>query len=255
MKQGIIGEVTLGLGSAYVPVRKEFIATALSVVGSLAGSLIGGAASAAAERRAEARQRAEEAKEQAYYNRRYNESYVDTAAGQRLITRAKGIYDSQIKKAQGAAAVGGGTDASVQMAKDSANKAVGDTIADMAAQDTARQERADEHHRAAESRFAAMDMQREMQRGQNIANVASAASNAMLQAGSALAGSTSLKGSSNQSTSVAKSAANTSDIVKSSGGNGPAVQMNNMNSTADQIKIGDTNFVGTYDYKPKRYDR
>ena len=188
MKQGIIGEVTLGLGSAYVPMKKEFIATALSVVGSLAGSLIGGAASAAAERRAEARQRAEEAKEQAYYNRRYNESYVDTAAGQRLITRAKSIYDSQIKKAQGAAAVGGGTDASVQMAKDSANKAVGDTIADMAAQDTARQERADEHHRAAESRFAAMDMQREMQRGQNIANVASAASNAIFQAGSALAG-------------------------------------------------------------------
>lgn len=233
--------MTLGLGSAYVPMKKEFISAIIGAVGGIASGLIGGAASAAAARRAEAKQRADEAKEQAYYNRRYNESYVDTAAGQRLITRAKSIYDSQIKKAQGAAAVGGGTDASVQMAKDSANKAVGDTIADMAAQDAARQERADEHHRSAESRFAAMDMQREMQRGQNIANVASAASNAIFQAGSALAGSTSLKGSSNQSTSVAKSAANTSDIVKSSGGNGPAVQMNNMNSTADNAVTSDPN--------------
>lgn len=205
MKQGIIGEVTLGLGSAYVPKKKEFIGAIIGAVGGIASALIGGAASARAAKRAEDKQRADEAKEQAYYNRRYNESYVDTAAGQRLITRAKSIYDSQIKKAQGAAAVGGGTDASVQMAKDSANKAVGDTIADMSAQDTARQERADEQHRAEQRRFSQMDMQRELQRGENIAQVASAASNALMQGASLAAGSTSLKGSSNQSTSVPSS--------------------------------------------------
>lgn len=205
MKQGIIGEVTLGMGSSYSPMRKEFISAIIGAVGGIASALIGGAASSRAAKRAEAKQREDEAKEQAYYNRRYNESFVDTAAGQRLVNRAKSIYDSQIKKAQGAAAVGGGTDASVQMAKDSANNAVGNTIADMAAQDTARQERADEQHRAEQRRFSQMDMQREIQKGENVAQVASAASNAIFQAGSALAGSTSLKGSSNQSTSVPSS--------------------------------------------------
>ena len=209
MKQGIIGEVTLGLGMSYCPTRKEFIAGILAAAGGLASTLIGGAASAAAERAAAARQRAEEAKENAYYNRRYNEDFIDKAAGQNLVRRAKDIYDRQIRHAQGAAAVGGGTDAAVQMAKDSANKAVGDTIADISAQDTARKESADAQHRAAESRFAQMDMQRESQRGQNIAQVASGLSNAVFQAAGSLAGSTSLKGGSNQSTHLAQQSPST----------------------------------------------
>lgn len=244
MKQGIIGEVTLGLGSAYVPKKKEFIGAIIGAVGGIASGLIGGAASAAAARRAESKQRADEAKEAAYYNRRYNEDYVDTAAGQNLVRRANDIYKKQVKQAVGAEAVGGGTNAATQMAKDSANRAVGETIADMAAQDTARKERADEQHRAAESRFAAMDMQREMTKGDNVAQVAAMASNAIMQGASAIEGSSSLKGGSNNGTSVEKPASGSVTSVSTSapapsvstqtfGGNN-SIESNSSNVTPEQ---------------------
>ena len=172
--------------SPYVPARKEWVATALGVAGGLLSSFIGGSSASRAAKEAERRQRAQEAKEQAWYNRRYNEDYLDTAAGQNLVRRARQMYDKNIKRAQGAAAVSGGTDASVQMAKDSANQAMGDTIANIAASDQSRKSQVDAMHRQAEAQFAQQDMNREMQRAQNITNAAQAASNAMMSVGSAV---------------------------------------------------------------------
>ena len=176
----------LGLVNPYVPQRKEWIATAIGAGAGLLSSFLGGSAASSAAREAERRQRQQEAKENAWYNRRYNEDYVDTAAGQNLVRRAKQMYDRSIKRAAGAKAVAGGTDASVQMAKDSANQAMGDTIANIAASDQARKSQVDNMHRQAESQFAQMDMQREMNRANAITNAAQQASNAMIAAGSAV---------------------------------------------------------------------
>ena len=171
---------------AYVPQRKEWIATAIGAIGGLASSLIGGNAASKAAKAAERRQRAQEAKEDAWYNRRYYEDYVDTAAGQNLVRRAKDYAKEQWKKAAGAQAVAGGTDAATQMAKDAGNKMVGDTIANIAATDQQRKAQVDNMHRQAEAQFAQMDMNREMQRAQNITNAAQNASNAMMSIGSAV---------------------------------------------------------------------
>jgi hypothetical protein len=62
---------------------------------------------------------------------------------------------------------------------------VGDTIANIAATDQARNDNVDNMHRQAQDRFAQMDMAREQQRAQNITNAASAASNAIMSAASA----------------------------------------------------------------------
>jgi hypothetical protein len=176
----------LGMGNSLTPSRKEWIATAIGVVGGLASSLIGGAASANAAQRAEKRQRAQEAKERAWYNRRYNEDYVDTAAGQNLVRRAKEFARDNWKKAAGSQAVAGGTAAATQMAKDAGNKMMGDTLANVAATDQARKAQVDNMHRQAEQGFAQMDMNRELQRAQNITNATQAASNAMMSVGSAV---------------------------------------------------------------------
>ena len=177
----------LGIGNAYAPNKKEWIGALIGAVGGLASSLIGGAASSSAAEAAERRQRQQEAKENAWYTRRYNEDYIDTAAGQNLVRRAKEFAKSQWKKASGAQAVAGGTDASVAMAKEAGNKMMGDTIADIAAADLNRKQRVDEIHRTAEQQFAQNDINREMQRANNIKEAAQGASNAIFSAAGALA--------------------------------------------------------------------
>ena len=176
----------LGIGNAYAPDKKEWIAAAIGAVGGLASALIGGAASSSAAEAAERRQQQQEAKENAWYTRRYNEDYVDTAAGQNLVRRAKEFAKSQWKKASGAQAVAGGTDASVAMAKEAGNRMMGDTIADIAAADLNRKQRVDEQHRAAEAQFAQNDINREMQRANNIKEAAQGASNAIFSAAGSL---------------------------------------------------------------------
>lgn len=196
----------LGMGNCFAPSHKSWIVSAIGAGVGLASSLIGGHKAAQAAREAEKKQRVMEAKENAWYTRRYNEDYVDTAAGQNLVRRAKDYAREQWKKAAGAQAVAGGTDAATQMAKDAGNKMVGDTIANIAAQDTARKAQVDNVHMQNEQRFGQMDVNRELQRAQNITQAAQGASNAIMSAAGAIEqGSTkpaSLTGGSNNSTVV-----------------------------------------------------
>ena len=153
------------MGIAFAPSRKEWIAAAIGAGLGLASSLIGGAKASKAVKAAERRQREQEAREEAWYNRRYNEDYVDTAAGQNLVRRAKEYARENAKKVAGAQAVAGGTDA---------------------ATDQSRKAQVDNMHRQAEAQFAQQDMQREMQRAQNITNAAQNASNAIMSAAGAV---------------------------------------------------------------------
>jgi hypothetical protein len=176
----------LGMGNILAPSQKRWIVSAIGAGVGLASSLIGGASAARAQRAAEYRQRQQEAKEEAWYKRRYNEDYVDTAAGQNLVRRAKEFAKENWKKAAGAQAVAGGTDAATAMAKEAGNKMVGDTIANIAATDQARKDNVDNMLRQAQANFAQMDMAREQQRAQNITNAAQSASNAIMSAAGAV---------------------------------------------------------------------
>jgi hypothetical protein len=196
----------LGMGIVGVPQRKEWVFTALTTAAGLASSLFGGASASKAAKEAEKRQRYAEDRERAWYKRRYNEDYLDTAAGQNLVRRAKDYAREQWKKAAGAQAVAGGTDAATAQAKEAGNRMVGDTMANIAAADSQRKAQVDAQHRQAEQQFAQMDMNREMQRAQNITNAAQNASNAIMSMGSALSQASSskanLNGGSNNSKTI-----------------------------------------------------
>ena len=176
----------LGMGNCFAPSRKEWVAAALGAAAGIATSLIGGSQASKAAKEAEKRQRRQEAQEEAWYNRRYNEDYIDTKAGQNLVRRAKDFAKENWKKASGAQAVAGGTAAATAMAKEAGNKMMGDTIANIGANDENRKMQADNLHRQAQNQFAQMDMAREMQRAQNITNAAQSASNALMSVGSAV---------------------------------------------------------------------
>ena len=175
----------LGQGMDLMPRRKNWLPVALAAAG-FASSVIGGHQASRAAKAAERRQRAREAEENAYFTRRYNEDYAYTAAGQNLLRRAKDYARENWRKAAGAQAVAGGTDAATAMAKEAGNKMVGDTVANIAAQDTARKANVDAQHQIQRNQFAQMDMNREQARANAITQAAQGASNALMGAAAAL---------------------------------------------------------------------
>ena len=149
-------------------------------------SILGGVSSANAARRAERLRQEQDAKNAAWFNRKYNESYIDTAAGRNAIRQAQDFAKRQTQRAEGAAAVTGGTDAAVAQAKESANKMIGDTIGNLAAQDTARKENAEATYQQQQENSTAWQMQNQQMRANAIAQAAQGASNALIQGASLL---------------------------------------------------------------------
>lgn len=180
----ILTKIPKNLGASPVlGVRCEWIATAAMLAGSVASSLFGGAKARKAARQAERERKYRAAAEKAWYEKEYNTDYIDTKAGQNLMRRAQEVQDSYIRKADGAAAVGGGTAAATAMAKEAANRTMGDTIANIGAKDTARKQQvADAHfqHQVGQSQERE---QAAMQTAQNTSEAAQNMSNALFKAG------------------------------------------------------------------------
>lgn len=175
-----------GMVGCYGVRPKCWVHAAVGAAVGLASTLIGAHESGKKEREARAKEAQSHARQQAYWNRKENESYADTASGQNMIRLAKDYADRNWKKAQGAAAVGGGTDAATAMAKESGNRMVGDTVAHMSAMDTARQDRAGAERMREDARYAATEAGHLRTQGANIAQTASGLGNAAMSLGSSL---------------------------------------------------------------------
>lgn len=163
--------------------KKEWVLGAASLALGIGSSLFGANKAKKAARRAQAENQYRTNAEKAWYDKNYNTDYLDTKAGQNLMRRAQEVQDEYIRKADGAAAVGGGTAASVAQAKESANKAMGDTIANIAAQDTSRKQQVDDAHIANTQQLSRERQQIEQQKAQNTSDAAQNASNALFNFG------------------------------------------------------------------------
>ena len=163
--------------------KKEWIATAAMLAGSVASSLIGGASARKKAQKAEKEASYRKSAEKAWYDKEYNTDYLDTAAGQNLMRRAQEVQDSYVRKADGAAAVGGGTASSVAQAKESANKAMGDTIANIAAKDTSRKQQVADKHMDNVKEQSYQTQSLLQQQAQNTSNASQNMSNALMSAG------------------------------------------------------------------------
>ena len=85
--------------------KKEWIATAAMLAGSVGSSLFGANKAKKAARRAQAENQYRTNAEKAWYEKNYNTDYLDTKAGQNLIRRAQEVQNEYIRKADGASAV------------------------------------------------------------------------------------------------------------------------------------------------------
>lgn len=173
-------------GSVYQPLgrygasRSEWILSAALGAASLASSIWGASKSAKAAKESEAALAREKADNAAWYRRRYNEDYIDTAAGQNMLRIARDAARENWQKASGAAAVAGGTDAATAMAKESGNKMVGNAIANIAANDTARKDNVDAAYRAENARLSQEQRQVQREKAAAISQAAGAASDAFM---------------------------------------------------------------------------
>lgn len=163
--------------------KKEWVLGAASLALGIGTSLFGANKAKKAARRAQAENQYRTNAEKAWYDKNYNTDYLDTKAGQNLMRRAQEVQDEYIRKADGAAAVGGGTAASVAQAKESANKAMGDTIANIAAQDTSRKQHVEDAHLANTQQLSRERQQIEQQKAQATSDAAQNASNALFNFG------------------------------------------------------------------------
>ena len=163
--------------------KKEWIATAAMLAGSVASSLFGANKAKKAARKAQKENTYRSNAEKAWYDKEYNTDYLDTKAGQNLMRRAQEVQNEYIRKADGAAAVGGGTAASVAQAKESANKVIGDTVANIAAQDTSRKQHVADTHLQNTQQLSRERQQIEKQKAQATSDAAQNMSNALMSAG------------------------------------------------------------------------
>lgn len=163
--------------------KKEWVLGAASLALGIGSSLFGANKAKKAARRAQAENQYRTNAEKAWYDKNYNTDYLDTKAGQNLMRRAQEVQDEYIRKADGSAAVGGGTAASVAQAKESANKAMGDTIANIAAQDTSRKQHVEDAHLANTQQLSRERQQIEQQKAQATSDAAQNASNALFNFG------------------------------------------------------------------------
>lgn len=190
--------------------KKEWILGAASLALGVGSSLFGANKAKKAARRSQAENQYRTNAEKAWYDKNYNTDYLDTKAGSNLLRRAQEVQDEYIRKANGAAAVGGGTAASVAQAKESANKAMGDTIANIAAKDTARKQDVEDTHLENTMELSRERQKVEQQKAEATSDAAQNASNAMFNFGVNQLGSE-LEGDKTQNSNKLGGSANAND--------------------------------------------
>lgn len=166
-----LGDGDISGGYAQKKKRVAWVVPAIMAAGSLASTIFGGNASAKANERAQKELAAEKARMENERRRKLNENYIDTAAGQNMMRVARQEADKIWRREAGAAAVSGSTERSA-MAKEYGNNLVGDAIANIAANDTARKDRIDENYNTNLRQLSQQQIGLDQQQGQWIANAA-----------------------------------------------------------------------------------
>ena len=223
--------------------KKEWVLGAASLALGVGSSIFGANKAKRAARRAAAENKSRTNAEKAWFEKNYNTDYLDTKAGQNLMRRAQEVQDEYVRKADGAAAVGGGTAASVAMAKEAANKAMGDTIANVAAQDTARKQHVEDAHLANTQQLSRERQQIDQQKAQATSDAAQNASNAMFnfgvnQLGSQLEGAKALNNSKLANSTPTLDNKNVTDISTGLSHKADANGLLNPNASNNQLTGG-----------------
>lgn len=142
----------------------------------LAGSIFGAIQGRKSAKKANEMIQKSKSSNEAWYNKNYNEKYTQRADAQDVLEQTRKMLAERSKRTQATGAVMGGTDEAIAMDKQGANQALADTTAQIAAQGAQHKDRIEEQYRGTDAHLTDMQVNTEMQKGQNIAKAASGAS-------------------------------------------------------------------------------
>lgn len=138
-----------------------------------------------------------------WYNIRSNQDYTKRADVQAALTKQRELINERFNQARATNVVAGGSESALAAEKEAANRAMGDTIANIAAAGAAEQDKLDSMYlgmdNQASQNMANAGYQQNMQQAQQTAQAGSQASAAAVQMGGALIQALATKGQSGNS--------------------------------------------------------
>lgn len=158
------------------------IGAGISAIGGIFGGISASKAMKKVKRNIEQQQK----ENQDWYDRRYNEDATQRADAQRMITMVNDSIKKRNKQAAGAAAVMGGAEEAVAMAKEANNQALSDTTSQIVANAEQRKDNIEQQYlnRKADLNQQLNDLQ--MKKAQNTAQAIQGVTSAAQSIGNAL---------------------------------------------------------------------
>lgn len=155
-----------------------------AIIGAAAqvgSSIYGAIKSSQANKRAERLLKNQRDENQKWYDQKMTEDYTQRSDVQNVLRKQRELLQEQYQRARATNLVAGGTDESLALQQAAANDAMGDTLADIAANASAYKESVENQYRATEAALNQQQITNEQNRAQAIANAAG-------QVGSAVSG-------------------------------------------------------------------
>lgn len=155
-----------------------------AIIGAAAqvgSSIYGAIKSSQANKRAEDMIQMQRDANRKWYDQKMSEDYMQRADVQNILRKQRELLDEQYQRARGINIVAGGTDASLALQQQAANKTMADTMADIAAGAEAYKEGIEDQYRAQDAALNQQQIGVEQAKAQSIAQAAS-------QMGSAVSG-------------------------------------------------------------------
>lgn len=95
-----------------------------------------------------------------WYNQKMNEDYMMRSDVQNVLRKQRDLLDEQYKRARATNLVAGGTDESLALQQQAANKAMGDTMSDIAANASTYKDNVEQQYRQQEQNLSMQQQQR-----------------------------------------------------------------------------------------------
>lgn len=152
------------------------LSSILGGVGALGSAIYGAVASSKANNRARQLIQQQRDDNKRWYDTKMNQDYTLRTDVQNAINRQRELLDEQYKRARATNVVSGGSEESVALQKEAANKALADTTADIAAAGANYKDQVEQQYRAQD---AALNQQQAQSYQQQAAQTAAAASQAV----------------------------------------------------------------------------
>lgn len=148
------------------------VGTLIGAAAQVGSSIYGAIKSSQANKRAEKLLQNQRDENQKWYDQKMSEDYSQRTDVQNVLRKQRELLQDQYKRARATNVVAGGTDESLALQQQAANDAMGETMADIAANADTYKEGVENQYRTQDAALNQQQIANEQNRAQTIANAA-----------------------------------------------------------------------------------